>query len=248
MRPIDLIVVHCTATAYGVPQTVADITRMHKDRGFATIGYHWLVGLNGEKWRGRPEAQPGAHVEHYNQRSIGVSYVGGLGPDGRAKDTRTPAQKQAIAEIVRDLTRRFPQAKIVGHRDLSPDRNHDGRITPDEWIKQCPCFNAITEYRSIGLPVGSKNMRLALDPRPFPDGPDAATGYAVADMSGRKPLFQRRSFWRDATGVTGGGGLMAMSYFSGFDPVTLAIVLGFVSFWAAVFIYLFRKEIFGSRP
>ena len=44
-----------------------------------------------------------------------------------------------------------PQATILGHRDLSPDRNGDGRITPDEWIKLCPCFDAQREYHDISI-------------------------------------------------------------------------------------------------
>lgn len=244
MRPIDLIVVHTTATPYGKAMTVPDIDRMHRQRGFDGIGYHWLIGLNGEKWRGRPEARPGAHVAGYNARSIGVSYVGGLGPNGKPADTRTPAQRQALLEVLQDLQRRYPGAPIVGHRDLSPDRNHDGAITPDEWIKACPCFEAIAEYRAAGLKVGRKRMRLAYDALPFMDGPAAGGAYAAADLSGRKPLMRRRSFWRDMSGIAGGGGLMGLSYFNGFDPLTLIILLLFVSAWAGLFIWLFRKEIF----
>lgn len=186
MRPIDLIVVHCTATPEGKQQTVADITRMHKARGFSTIGYHWLIGINGEIWPARPETQVGAHVENYNRRSIGVSYVGGVKADGKtAKDTRTPAQKASLVKLLKELVVKYPAAKIVGHRDLSPDRNRDGVITPDEWIKQCPCFNAITEYRSIKLPVGAKNMPLALDPEVLPEVPVASDDAIVGPDSPR---------------------------------------------------------------
>jgi N-acetyl-anhydromuramyl-L-alanine amidase AmpD len=47
---------------------------------------------------------------------------------------------------VKDYKRKYPNAKVVGHRDLSPDLNGDGKITPNEWVKLCPCFNSITEY------------------------------------------------------------------------------------------------------
>ena len=39
--------------------------------------------------------------------------------------------------------------KVMGHRDTSPDKDGDGIVEPHEWIKQCPCFNAIDEYKSI---------------------------------------------------------------------------------------------------
>jgi N-acetylmuramoyl-L-alanine amidase len=43
----------------------------------------------------------------------------------------------------------FPKAQIKGHRDFSPDLNKDGKITSNEWIKQCPCFDAMVEYKTI---------------------------------------------------------------------------------------------------
>jgi N-acetylmuramoyl-L-alanine amidase len=38
---------------------------------------------------------------------------------------------------------------VVGHRDLSPDLDHDGVVEPHEWVKQCPCFDAIPEYGAL---------------------------------------------------------------------------------------------------
>ena len=43
----------------------------------------------------------------------------------------------------------YPDSKICGHRDLSPDLDGDGEIEPNEWIKMCPCFNAKKEYENI---------------------------------------------------------------------------------------------------
>ncbi len=35
----------------------------------------------------------------------------------------------------------FPDAKILGHRDVSEDKNRDGIISPNEWMKACPSFS-----------------------------------------------------------------------------------------------------------
>ncbi|MCT8703246.1 N-acetylmuramoyl-L-alanine amidase, partial [Glaesserella parasuis] len=43
--------------------------------------------------------------------------------------------------LLRELEAKYPNAKIYGHRDLSPDRNGDGTIAPNEWVKDCPCFD-----------------------------------------------------------------------------------------------------------
>lgn len=80
------------------------------------------------------------------QHSIGICYEGGLDAQGRACDTRTPAPKRALLELLTDLHRRYPMALILGHRDLSPDLNGNGLIEPNEYLKQCPCFDVMKEY------------------------------------------------------------------------------------------------------
>ena len=90
MREIKSIILHCSATPEGKDFTVADITRWHKERGFRTIGYHYVVYRDGTVHKGRPVEQIGAHCEGHNKDSIGVCYIGGLMTDGKTpKDTRT---------------------------------------------------------------------------------------------------------------------------------------------------------------
>lgn len=150
MRKIDLIVVHCASTPEGKDFTVADIDRWHRQRGFRKIGYHWVVYRDGSIHAGRPESEVGAHVKGYNSHSIGVCYIGGLTSDGKkSKDTRTPKQKESLRKLLRSLKQKYPQAKIVGHRDLSPDTNHNGKVDKWEWLKDCPCFDAIPEYANL---------------------------------------------------------------------------------------------------
>ena len=97
----------------------------------------------------RPLDQIPAHAAGYNKNSSGICYEGGLTPDGKPYDTRTEKQKAALITLLMDLVSQFPEAKICGHRDLSPDLNGDGEITPNEWTKMCPCFDAKTEYERI---------------------------------------------------------------------------------------------------
>ena len=78
----------------------------------------------------------GAHCLHHNRYSIGICYEGGLDIRGDPADTRTEAQKTSLRRLLEDLHRRYPEACIVGHRDLSHDRD-------------CPCFDAVKEYATI---------------------------------------------------------------------------------------------------
>lgn len=151
MRVIDKIVIHCAATREGQAITAADIARMHRARGFRTIGYHFFLRLDGTREVGRPLEQAGAHVEGHNARSIGICYAGGVDAHGKAKDTRTPEQRAAMRELIVELTQRFPRAQICGHRDLSPDTDRDGKVEPHEWLKQCPSFDVAAWLREEGL-------------------------------------------------------------------------------------------------
>ena len=148
-RVITDIVIHCTATKPGYDYTANDIRKMHRAQGWSDIGYHYIVRLNGAVEPGRDVDMIGAHVSGYNAHSIGIAYVGGINSRGKAEDTRTEAQKASLLALLVELRKLYPRAKISGHRDFSRDLNHDGVISPDEWIKECPCFNAADEYRRI---------------------------------------------------------------------------------------------------
>ena len=151
---IDAIVIHCSATREGQNVKASDIDKWHRERGFRCIGYHFVIDLDGTVEVGRPLTMDGAHCntaglsgKTYNKHSIGICYVGGLDKKGNAKDTRTWRQKRAMAKLIKDLMDKYPNIKeVVGHRDASPDLNHDGKITANEWIKQCPSFDVRAEY------------------------------------------------------------------------------------------------------
>ena len=156
MKTIDAIVVHCSATKEGKDFRARDIDMMHRQRGFSEIGYHYVVDLDGTVETGRSLMKEGAHCAasgfsgtSYNRHSIGVCYVGGLNAAGRAADTRTEAQKRALRVLLAKLVKEYPVREIIGHRDASPDLDGDGEVEPYEWQKECPCFDARTEYKDL---------------------------------------------------------------------------------------------------
>lgn len=166
-RTITAIVIHCADTADGVAlghastrgrpaETAAQvIDRWHADRGFnrATwrlrtrpelrhIGYHFVIEVDGEIFGGRELGEIGAHVRGSNAGSIGICLI------GRERFTRE--QWSALKSKVLELRARWPRARILGHRDFSPDRNFDGRVTRDEWLKTCPGFD-VTAWVDAGF-------------------------------------------------------------------------------------------------
>ena len=116
--------------------TVERIDEIHrKEKHWSGIGYHKVIYLDGTIHDGRPLEQVGAHCLNHNAHSIGVCYVGGCEKDGKtAKDTRTPEQKVALANILEKLHKMFPNATLHGHREFSN--------------KKCPSFD-VHEYDYI---------------------------------------------------------------------------------------------------
>lgn len=145
-RMVDLIVIHCSATKETSRLTPLALDRMHRQRGFNGCGYHYYIERDGKINSMRPSEKVGAHARGYNAHSLGICYEGGLDKNGRAADTRTERQKVSLRALVKVLRQLYPTInRVVGHRDLSADRNGDGVITPDVWTKQCPCFDVASE-------------------------------------------------------------------------------------------------------
>ena len=136
MRRIDLIVIHCSATRCDRSFPVTALIRCHADR-FGFTGYHYYITRDGRTYQTRHEQLVGAHAVGYNSHSLGVCYEGGYDESGEATDTRTKAQKTALLKLLRRLKKAHPDAHILGHRDL-PNVHKD-----------CPCFDAQSEYSSL---------------------------------------------------------------------------------------------------
>ena len=150
MRIITLIIIHCSATPQGVSLSFEDCRHDHIfHRNFRDIGYHFYLTRDGEIHRGRPLDKIGAHCQGHNRHSIGICYEGGLDCMGQPKDTRTCWQKHSLRVLILTLLKEYPDCRICGHRDLSPDLNGNGEIEPEEWIKACPCFNAEKDWDKV---------------------------------------------------------------------------------------------------
>ncbi len=133
MAKLKYLVLHCTATAEGREVTAAEIRRWHTSpvseggRGWKQVGYTDLIHLDGTVERlvennEDAEVDPWEvtnGVKGYNSVSRHVVYAGGVAKDGKTpKDTRTEAQRMAMAAYVSDFHRRFPDVRIVGHNEL----------------------------------------------------------------------------------------------------------------------------------
>lgn len=151
-KELKYLVIHCTATPEGREVTASDIRRWHTSappvgQGWRQVGYTDLFHLDGtvdrlvdnnednnvDNW----EITNG--VAGYNSISRHIVYAGGVDADNpnRAKDTRTPGQREAMKRYVLDFHKRFPLVKIIGHNQLA--------------AKACPSFDVPEWLKSIGI-------------------------------------------------------------------------------------------------
>ncbi|WP_298434521.1 N-acetylmuramoyl-L-alanine amidase [Geobacter sp.] len=155
-REINLIVVHCADTPDGRPQTVADIDAWHRARGFhrsprfktafnpslTSIGYHYVIYVDGTVHTGRHPDEVGAHAVGHNHDSLGICLLG--------QSRYTAAQWDALRNLVNDLLIEHggKQTTVCGHRDL-PNVH-----------KECPGFDVDT-WRAAGMVAEAAHLLTA---------------------------------------------------------------------------------------
>lgn len=127
-KPVKYLVVHCSATQNLLKYHWKDIDAIHRGQGWACIGYHFVICTDGTIERGRPIDAIGAHAKGFNDESIGICLIGGVDSKGKSVDNFTQAQKKSLGELLVTLKKTYPDATVLGHRDLGAK-------------KDCPCFD-----------------------------------------------------------------------------------------------------------
>lgn len=149
------IIIHHTASTSDM--TVESIHQQHLNQGWAGIGYNLYINKKGEIWEGRPVEMSGAQCEGFNSSSVGVCLSGNF-------EIEEPNQKQitALKEVIKYLKGKYPNACIVGHRDLKttacPGKNLYSQlgsviansIIQDEYVKVFMTNNKLSVVQSNG--------------------------------------------------------------------------------------------------
>lgn len=151
MRTITRIFVHCTAS-WQSSTTEQSLKAEFKAKGWKNPGYHYVIFPDGKIVQMLGEGLVANGVKNYNSHSIHVAWVGGITKQNGKLigiDNRTPIQRLALFDLLTKLKLKYRDAVILGHRDISPDLNHNGIIDPWERIKDCPCIDAMVEYMDI---------------------------------------------------------------------------------------------------
>jgi N-acetyl-anhydromuramyl-L-alanine amidase AmpD len=139
---VEYLVVHTAA----FPHRNCDrdvIDGWHKLRGWAGIGYHYVIANDlhdrledGAVQEGRRTSTPGAHVQGINARSLGICCAGhgDLQP-------HTAAQRKSLLGLLSDLMDEYPGVtadRIIGHREVN-DLVQRGLVAAEfRTSKTCP--------------------------------------------------------------------------------------------------------------
>jgi N-acetylmuramoyl-L-alanine amidase len=129
MRTINEIIVHCSYTKPNMDVGADWIRNIHvNEKGFADIGYHFIIRRDGSYERGRRIERIGAHCKGHNRNTIGICMIGGMSYDNKPDNNFTTKQFKELKQTIYFLKEFFPDIKKVsGHRDYAN--------------KDCPCFD-----------------------------------------------------------------------------------------------------------
>lgn len=139
IKAVEWIVIHCAATPPSRDIGLVEIREWHLKRGWFDIGYHYVIRRNGVIEKGRPETRPGAHARGINHISLGICLVGGASEIDikDAENNFTLKQMASLKELIEELETRYPDAPVIGHRDI-PNVN-----------KACPSFEVMDWYEEV---------------------------------------------------------------------------------------------------
>lgn len=118
----DMIVVHHTGECgYDNDWSAEKIHRMHiEERGWAGIGYHYVIRKDGTIERGRQHWTRGAHAQGDNWHTIGIHVSGNFEKEDFAETNNPQMESLAmlIANIAYDYGLQIDSNTVVGHCDL----------------------------------------------------------------------------------------------------------------------------------
>ena len=148
---IDMLVVHCSDTPDDQPLRARDIQDMHLGFGWDGIGYHQVICRDGACEAGRPEYWRGAHARGANERSLSVCLIG--------RTEFTNAQMNSLGSLLDEWRRKYPQARILGHRDAV------------ETHKTCPNFDVESWWQARSRSAAADRLTVTVPAMALTGGP-----------------------------------------------------------------------------
>ncbi len=105
------------------------IRKYHLARGWADIGYHYIIDPRGRVWMGRPLQLQGAHVSGGNDGNIGILLLGNFQFE-QPSDEALESLSILIGKLQKKY--RIPAGRIYGHCELAVGTECPGHHLKDK--------------------------------------------------------------------------------------------------------------------
>lgn len=114
MGRVEWIFIH--TAAFSGDAGVAEIDDWHRARGWAGIGYHYIIRRTGDVEAGRSLRYAGAHVAGCNSKSVGLCCEG-----HGDYEPHTAAQRTSLLDLCRTLMADYDVSadRVLGHREVN---------------------------------------------------------------------------------------------------------------------------------
>ena len=175
------IAIHHTVTGATNPERqMRGIQAYHMDgRNWCDVGYHFLVGIDGSVFEGRPLELLGSHVGNHNTGNVGISLIGCFQNSGCAglSGPRTPPEAMlcSAGRVAHVIARRY--GINISDSTLKGHRHHSGAST------SCPGDNTVSKLGQIRNTARSGSCG-AGSPPPSGPRPPASAGRCVHSYGG----------------------------------------------------------------
>ena len=107
LKKIKSIIIHQT----GTKNTIQKVINTHiKEKRYSSIGYHLMIGKNGQIYQARNLDQMGAHTFGYNSDSIGIALFGDFN-----KTEPTRKQIETLNYLIQNIKEKFNIKDVFGY-------------------------------------------------------------------------------------------------------------------------------------
>ena len=145
-REITEVVTHWTAHFLNQGYIGSEeVEKIHIEKGFSTIGYHYVIKRDGTLQRGRPVNRPGAHAleNEHNKYSIGIAFVAGYNCNSGNPDylnyvsaeSITGEQWKTLDQFLKAFYVVYPGGQVWGHNDTDPGNKIDPGIDMVQYVR-----------------------------------------------------------------------------------------------------------------
>ncbi len=139
--PYTEIVFHHTSTRK-TPQSVYDLHV--KGNGWADVGYHYMIDVDGTVYTGRDLAYEGAHVKGHNPGKIGIAFLGDY-----TSRPNTPEQLAASRQLVDSLTSRYKSInRLSNHGMYDPERVPEASMSANKYLEDVAIMKGLVWGRA----------------------------------------------------------------------------------------------------